>query len=162
PRTAEEPLKGRETRVENHTSSPLAVIKIVEYGQGVSAAFGAKLLADLGADVIKVEPAEGDLTRRCGPFPNAGASNLVSAKVATRPADPEKSGLFIYLNTNKRGVVIDLRQTEGQQLFDRLLRRADVLIHNVPPPERAALGLESAILRQRYPALIIAGVSVFG
>jgi crotonobetainyl-CoA:carnitine CoA-transferase CaiB-like acyl-CoA transferase len=149
--------------VENHTSSPFAVIKIVECGRGVSAAFGAKLLADLGADVIKVEPPEGDLTRWRGPFPGAGASSsLVSEKVATRPADPEKSGLFIYLNSNKRGVVIDLRQTEGQQLFDKLLSRADVLIHNVPPPERAALSLESAILRQRHPALIIAGVSVFG
>src|SRR5262249_29214388 len=69
---------------------------------------------------------------------------------------------FIYLNTNKRGVVIDLTRAEGQQIFDRLISRADVLIHDVPPSERATLGLESVVLRERHPALIIAGVSVFG
>ena len=72
--------------------NPFNAIKVVECGEGVSAAFGTKLLADLGAEVIKVESPEGDLTRRHGPFPQ-------------NQADQEKSGLFIYLNTNKDGVV---------------------------------------------------------
>jgi crotonobetainyl-CoA:carnitine CoA-transferase CaiB-like acyl-CoA transferase len=135
--------------VENNTSSPFKAIKIVECGQGVSAAFGAKLLADLGADVIKVEPPEGDLTRRSGPFPQG-------------QLDSEKSGVFIYLNTNKRGVVIDLKRPEGRQLLSELLNRADVMLHNVLPSERGATGLDSAVLRARHPRLIVAAISVFG
>src|SRR6266446_5025514 len=102
----------------------IGALRVVECGQGVSAAFGAKMIADLGAEVIKVEPPGGDLARRRGPFPGDRA-------------DPEKSGIFIYLNTNKRGVVADLTRPEGRELLAKLLADADVLIHNVPPPERA-------------------------
>jgi crotonobetainyl-CoA:carnitine CoA-transferase CaiB-like acyl-CoA transferase len=135
--------------VANNSSSPFAALKIVECGQGVSAAFGAKLLADLGAQVIKVEAPEGDLTRRRGPFPPGSE-------------DPEKSGTFIYLNTNKRGITVDLAQAAGQQLLSELLNRADILIHNVPPAQRAAWGLENAALLGRHPRLIVAAISVFG
>jgi crotonobetainyl-CoA:carnitine CoA-transferase CaiB-like acyl-CoA transferase len=137
--------------VENNAPSPFDAIKIVECGQGVSAAFGAKLLADLGADVIKIEPPDGDLTRRRGPFPQKSGRE-----------DPEKSGLFIYLNTNKRGVVIDSRRADGQRLLAELLNRADILLHNVPPSARAAWGLESAVLRADHPRLIVAAISIFG
>jgi len=154
--------------VENNTSSPFKAIKIVECGQGVSAAFGAKLLADLGADVIKVEPPEGDLTRRRGPFPQnreAASPDLQTSNPlpqGSRPPDSEGSGMFIYLNTNKRGVVIDLNRAEGRQLLTELLNRADVLVHNVPPSERGATGLESAALRARHPRLIVVAISIFG
>jgi crotonobetainyl-CoA:carnitine CoA-transferase CaiB-like acyl-CoA transferase len=114
--------------VENQARNPFRTIRIVECGEGVSAAFGAKLLADLGAEVIKIESPAGDLTRRRGPFPNS-------------EADPEKSGLFIYLNANKRGVVADLTRDDGRASLHNLLASADVLIHNVAPPERAARGL---------------------
>jgi crotonobetainyl-CoA:carnitine CoA-transferase CaiB-like acyl-CoA transferase len=134
--------------VESNNSSPFRAIKVVECGQGVSAAFGVKLMADLGADVIKVEPPEGDLTRGRGPFPGQ--------------PDPEKSGLFIYLNANKRGIVLDLKRVEGRQLLAQLLERADVLLHNVPPAERPATGLDSATLCARHPQLIVAAISVFG
>src|SRR5205807_1152669 len=116
----------------------LGGIRIVECGEGVSAAYGAKMIADLGADVVKVEPPGGDLTRRRGPFPG------------DRP-DPEKSGLFIYLNTNKRGATADLRTAEGRALLDRLLADADILIHNVPPAERAQSGLDSRELCIKHP-----------
>ena len=79
--------------MENNTSSPFKAIKIVECGQGVSAAFGAKLLADLGADVIKVEPPEGDLTRRRGPFPQdreAASPDLQTSNPA--PARKQTAG----------------------------------------------------------------------
>jgi crotonobetainyl-CoA:carnitine CoA-transferase CaiB-like acyl-CoA transferase len=135
--------------VEANSHSPFNAIKIVECGEGISAAFGAKLIADLGAEVIKVEPPGGDLTRRRGPFPND-------------QSDPEKSGLFVYLNANKRGVVADLTRPEGQLLFDSLLNRADILIHNVAPAERAARGLESTALCAKYPRLIVTSVSMFG
>jgi len=131
------------------SGSPFGAIKVIECGEGISAAFGAKLLADLGADVIKLEPPAGDLTRRRGPFPN---DNF----------DPEKSGLFVYLNTNKRGVVADLTHPDGRQLLSRLLVNADVLLHDVAPPERARQSLESAALSTRYPRLVVAAISTFG
>jgi crotonobetainyl-CoA:carnitine CoA-transferase CaiB-like acyl-CoA transferase len=127
----------------------LGALRVVECGQGVSAAFGAKMIADLGAEVIKVESPSGDLTRRRGPFPK------------DKP-DPEKSGLFVYLNTNKRGVTADLGRPEGRELLDRLLEKADILIHNVPPYERANQGLDSAALCAKYPGLIVASISMYG
>jgi crotonobetainyl-CoA:carnitine CoA-transferase CaiB-like acyl-CoA transferase len=139
--------------VENNTSSPFKALKVIECGQGVAAAFGAKLLADLGADVIKVEPPEGDFTRLRGPFPGTGSSER---------QDSDKSGLFIYLNTNKRAVVIDLKRAEGRQLLSELLNRADVLLHNVPPSDRDGMGLDSGMLRARHPRLILAAISIFG
>jgi crotonobetainyl-CoA:carnitine CoA-transferase CaiB-like acyl-CoA transferase len=127
----------------------IGALRVVECGQGVSAAFGAKMIADLGAEVIKVEPPGGDVTRRRGPFPND-------------QADPEKSGLFVYLNTNKRGVTADLGKPEGRELLGRLLEKADILIHNVPPYERANHGLDSAALCAKYPGLIVASISMYG
>ena len=124
-------------------------LKVVECGQGVSAAFGAKMLADLGAEVIKVEPPEGDLTRRRGPFPHD-------------EPDPEKSGLFIYLNSNKKGITLDLSLDKGRDALQRLLAKRDVLIHNVPPPERARVGLEGGVLTARFPSLIVTSISPFG
>lgn len=135
--------------MEPNNQSPFRAIRIVECGQGISAAFATKLLADLGADVIKVEPPEGDLTRRRGPFPGS------------TPAT-EKSGLFTYLNLNKRGVVADLTKPRGRHLLSRLLESADILIHNVPPPGRSAQGLQSETLRSDYPRLVLAAISIFG
>ena len=135
--------------MDKQNGSPFAAIKVVECGEGIQAAFAAKMLADVGAEVVKVEPPGGDLTRRRGPFPN------------DQP-DPEKSGIYIYLNTNKRGVVADLTRPEGRELLDKLLAGADLLIHNVPPPDRAAHGLISADLCARYPKLIVTSIAIFG
>ena len=135
--------------MENQTRSPFGALKVVECGEGISAAFGAKMLADIGAEVVKVEAPSGDLTRRRGPFPG------------DKP-DPEKSGLFIYLNANKRGVVTDLKHPDGRELLAKLLAGADVLIHNVAPADRAAHGLASAALCAKYPKLIVAAISMFG
>ena len=132
----------------DNNQSPFRALRVIECGQGISAAFATKLLADLGADVIKVEPPEGDLTRRRGPF-------------AGEP-DAEKSGLFVYLNVNKRGVIIDLTAAAGQQSFSHLLGSADILIHNVAPPLRSKHSLDSAMLTKQYPRLVIAAISIFG
>ena len=135
--------------MQSNNQSPFGALKIIEYGEGISAAFATKLLADLGADVIKVEPPDGDLTRRRGPFPGD-------------KQDPEKSGLFAYLNVNKRGVTAGLTEPGGRELFSRLLQPADILIHNVAPPARAGQGLESVPLSAQYPRLVIAAISIFG
>jgi crotonobetainyl-CoA:carnitine CoA-transferase CaiB-like acyl-CoA transferase len=107
------------------------------------------MIGDLGADVIKIEPPGGDLTRRRGPFPG------------DRP-DPEKSGLFIYLNTNKRSVTADLHTREGREFLGRLLASADILIHNVAPADRSASGLDSAELCAEFPELIVTSISMYG
>jgi crotonobetainyl-CoA:carnitine CoA-transferase CaiB-like acyl-CoA transferase len=135
--------------VDKNAKTPFSALKVVECGQGISAAFGAKMLADIGAEVIKVEPPGGDLARRRGPYPED-------------KEDSEKSGIFIYLNTNKRGVVADLTRSEGRELLTKLVADADVLIHNVPPSERAAQGLDSAALCAAYPKLIVTSISIFG
>jgi|YelNatPaOPRAMG01_1025707.scaffolds.fasta_scaffold08630_3 crotonobetainyl-CoA:carnitine CoA-transferase CaiB-like acyl-CoA transferase len=129
--------------------SPFGAIRVVECGAGVSAAFAARMLADLGAEVVKVEPPEGDWTRRRGPFPKD-------------EPDPEKSALYAYLNINKRGVVADLTRAEGRELLGRLLERADILLHNVAPAERAGQGLESGALCAAYPRLIVTSISMYG
>ncbi len=124
-------------------------ISVVECGDGISASFAARLMADLGADVVKVEAPQGDSVRARGPFPS------------DRP-DPEKSGLFIYLTASKRGVTIDLSQSEGRALLMGLLRDADVLLHNVHPSDRGAMGLDGARIAALCPRLIITTISPFG
>jgi len=116
----------------------------------VSAAYATKLLADLGADVVKVEAARsGDSARRRGPFPRG-------------VADPEKSGLFLYLNTNKRGVTLDLSQAGGRTLLGDLVAGADLLIHNHHPSEMMSLGLDYDVLSQRNPNLVMVSIAPFG
>jgi crotonobetainyl-CoA:carnitine CoA-transferase CaiB-like acyl-CoA transferase len=131
------------------TRLALAGVRVVETGQGVAAAFGAKLMALLGADVIKIEPPEGDPARRRGPFP------------ADVP-DPEKSGFFQYLNTGKRGITLDLTKAPPPALLRQLLERADILIHDVPPAARADWGLETEALCREHPQLIVTSISAYG
>ncbi len=106
-------------------------VKVVELGNMVSAAYATKLMADLGADVVKVEEPTGDTARQRGPFPGG-------------TPDPEKSGLFLYLNTNKRGVTLDLRQDIEKLLH--LVSQADILVQNYPPAQMAALGIDYAAI----------------
>ncbi len=93
-------------------------LRIVELGSGISAAFAARLLADWGADVIKIEDPGGDAARRAGPFPG------------DRP-HPEHSGLFLYLNFNKRGVTLDASTEDGRNTLKALLADADAVIENL-------------------------------
>ena len=128
----------------------LAGLRVVEVGEWVSAPFAAKLFADFGADVVKVEPpGAGDPARTDGPFPDG------------RP-DPECSGLFLYLNTNKRGVQLDLEGGAGRASLERLLAGADLLITNLPRPRLTRAGLEPGALRDRHPGLIVTTITPFG
>jgi len=121
-------------------------LRVVELGSGIQAAFGARLLADFGADVIKVEPpATGDASRRAGPFP-AGV------------ADTERSGLFLYLNFGKRGVTLDPRTTKGAQLLAGLLAEADIVIENLGAGEFDRILPESARPRR----LVVCSISHYG
>ncbi len=125
-------------------------VRVVELGQGVSAPFCARLLADYGAEVIKVEPpGGGDVARSWGPFP------------ADEP-HPEKSGLFFSLNTNKRSVTLDPGSEHGRELLWKLLERADAFVENNPPARMREWGLDPASLRARFPKLLTVSITPFG
>jgi crotonobetainyl-CoA:carnitine CoA-transferase CaiB-like acyl-CoA transferase len=131
-------------------TGPLSDLKIVEVGEMVSAPYASKLLADLGAEVIKIErPGAGDRARTRGPFPG-GLSH------------PDKSGLFLYLNANKLGVTLDLAQPDGFEIFEKLIAGADLLIHNVAPPDMDRVGLHYERLRKINPNLIVTAVLPYG
>jgi crotonobetainyl-CoA:carnitine CoA-transferase CaiB-like acyl-CoA transferase len=125
-------------------------LRVVECGHLAAAAYAAKLLADLGAEVIKVEPpGDGDAARRRGPFPGA-------------VPHPEKSGTFLYLNTNKRGATLDLTQPRGRTLLRRLAADADILFHNFSPPQMDALGLDYDGLAAANRGLVMVSITPFG
>jgi len=98
----------------------LADVRVLDLGTDVPGPYCAKLLADYGADVIKVEPLEGDPSRRTGPFPD----DL---------PHPDTSGLFLYLNANKRGITLDYSTRSGRMLLDKLIGWADMVIENNLP-----------------------------
>jgi crotonobetainyl-CoA:carnitine CoA-transferase CaiB-like acyl-CoA transferase len=128
----------------------LAGLRVIECGHMVAAAYATKLMADLGADVIKIEPpGDGDRSRARGPFPGG-------------TPHPEKSGLFLYLNTNKRGITLDLTAARGREVLTELAAGADLLVHNVPPPDMARHGLDFAALARRNPRLVMTSITPFG
>jgi crotonobetainyl-CoA:carnitine CoA-transferase CaiB-like acyl-CoA transferase len=124
-------------------------IRVVDLGQLVSAPYCAKLFADYGAEVLKVEPPRGDLARRWGPFPG------------DRP-HPEKSGLFQFLNTNKRGVTLDVSRADGRKILERLVAESDVLIENERPSRMRAWGLDYASLARVNPDLVMISITPYG
>ena len=127
---------------------PLDGIRVIDVSRVLAGPFATMLLADLGADVIKVEPPDGDETRGWGP-PWWGD-----------PAD-RRSAYFASVNRNKRSVVLDLRTDAGRSTLHRLLITADVLVHNYRPATAARLGLATAAIRARHPRLVIASVGGF-
>ena len=111
---------------------------------------GTRLLADFGADVIKVERlGSGDYARSLGPFPND-------------VPHPEKSGLFLFLNTNKRGITLDLKSDEGIEALKQLVKDADILVESFRPGVMASLGLDYDTLKDINPDLVMTSVSNFG
>jgi crotonobetainyl-CoA:carnitine CoA-transferase CaiB-like acyl-CoA transferase len=128
----------------------LSALRLVEYSTSIAAAASGKMLADLGAQVIKVEtPGSGDPTRYHGPFPND-------------IPDPERSGLFLHLNANKCGITLAPTSPTGRALLHGLLAEADVFLHNWSPAEAEALGLHDVQVRQHHPHLIVAAVTPYG
>jgi crotonobetainyl-CoA:carnitine CoA-transferase CaiB-like acyl-CoA transferase len=131
------------------SSKALQGVRVIECGGMVAAAYAAKLFADLGAEVVKIEPLQGDPARGRGPFPG-GLS------------DPEKSGLFLYLNANKRGIALDLGHPQGRAILSKLTATADLLIHNFTPPQMDELDLEYKELARTNPRLIMTSITPFG
>ena len=124
-------------------------IRVLDLSIEPAGAYAGRLLAQYGADVLKIEPPGGDPLRSWGPFPN------------DQP-HPETSGLFLYLNAQKRGVTLNLEQTTGRQVLLRLLGAADILIESFPPGTMAGWGLSEGELRVSAPHLVVASISAFG
>jgi len=124
---------------------PLAGLKVIDLSSVVFGPYCAQWLADLGADVIKLEAPEGDSTRQTGPG-----------------LEPGMAALFIGCNRGKRGLVLDLKTAEGQAALDRLLGTADILLHSIRPQKLASLGLDPTTLLERHPRLVYAGLHGFG
>jgi crotonobetainyl-CoA:carnitine CoA-transferase CaiB-like acyl-CoA transferase len=128
----------------------LSDVRILDLTRHVAGPFCTKMLADYGADVIKVErPNGGDVTRRMGPFPDD-------------VPHPEKSGLFLHLNTNKRGVTLNLKSATGKRMLMELVKQVDVVVENFAPRVLPSLGLAYEDLEQINPQLILVSISNFG
>ena len=130
-------------------AAALAGLTVLEYAGFVAGPSCGKLLADMGAEVTKVEPPTGDQARHLGPFP-AGA------------VGPETSALFLYLNTNKKSVTIDGSSPTGAELLRSLASAADVLIEDKPPGVMEASGLGYEALRKANPGLVYLSITPFG
>jgi crotonobetainyl-CoA:carnitine CoA-transferase CaiB-like acyl-CoA transferase len=128
---------------------PLEGLRVLEIGTFVSAPYCGKLFAGYGAEVIKIEPPEGDLARAHGPFKD-GIPN------------PETSSLFLYLNTGKKSVILDLATLEGRDEFLRLVELADVVLENYKPADMRRLGLTYEALSAVNPKLVLISVTTFG
>ena len=125
-------------------------VKVLELCSLVAGPFCAKLLADMGAEVVKVEPPiAGDEARRRGPF------------YRDRP-DPEGSLLFIYLNTNKRSVTLDPGSPTGRELLLELIKRVDILVEDRPYALLEEQGLDYRSLHKANRGLIVTSVTPFG
>jgi len=124
--------------------TPFAGLRVVEIGQFTTAPLAARHLATFGADVIKVEPAEGDSARAWAPH-RAGTSHF-----------------FVMSNGEKRSLALDLRSPDGLAEFEALLDGADVLVENMKPGSLDRLGFPLERLRSRFPRLVYCGISGFG
>ena len=124
-------------------------LRVLDLSQGIAGPLAARLLGDFGADVVKIEPPEGDCARRLGPFAG-GEPHL------------EKSLPFLLTNLNKRGVTLAVDRPEGAALLRRLAAETDVIIESFPPGYLAARGLDHATLARDNPALVMTSITPFG
>lgn len=116
----------------------------------VTGPYCVKILADLGANTIKIEePFSGDKARSRGPY------------LGDVP-HPERSGLFLFLNTNKSGITLNLKTPRGREIFSSLIKESDVLVQDYAPSEVKALGLDYETLTQLNPKLVVCSISPFG
>lgn len=123
---------------------PLSGVRIVDLSQVMAGPYCSMLLADMGADVIKVEPTNGEGTRTWPPYQNG------------------ESGAFMAINRNKRGISLDLKSEEGKKIFYDLVKTADVLVENFRPGVVKRLGVDYETISNLNPKIIYCSISGFG
>jgi crotonobetainyl-CoA:carnitine CoA-transferase CaiB-like acyl-CoA transferase len=126
-------------------SGVLEGIRVLDFGRYIAGPFCACLLADLGADVIRVEKLEGSEDRWTSPIAEGGEGSL-----------------FMQVNRNKRGVTLSLGRAGGREIVRRLVARSDVVVANLPPQTLQSMGLDYATLRAIKPDVILTTVSAYG
>ncbi len=128
----------------------LSDVRVLDLTHHIAGPYCTKLLADYGADVVKVErTGEGDPARRMGPF-------------FEDDPHPEKSGLFLHLDTSKKGVTLNLKSEAGKKIFRELVRGVDILVESFSPRVMPSLGLDYEKLEAVNPALVMTSISNFG
>jgi len=123
----------------------LGDIVVLDLSHALAGPFASTLLGDYGAEIIKIEPIDGDIARRWGP-----------------PFYGDESAYFVNLNRNKKSVAIDLKHPDGKALFFRLLDGADVVLENLRVGAVARLGIDYARARGRQPGIVYCSISGFG
>ena len=124
-------------------------LRVLEIGDLIAAPYCTRLMADLGADVIKVEPPTGDTARRWGPFPDD-------------VPDAEGSGLHLYVNLGKRSVTVNVDDPAGQAIIEKLLAWADVLVSNYPARRLESLELDPPSVQSRHSGLVVTTLLPYG
>jgi crotonobetainyl-CoA:carnitine CoA-transferase CaiB-like acyl-CoA transferase len=125
-------------------SGPLTGVRVVDCTTVVLGPWAAQQLGDLGADVVKIEPPEGDTTRQLGPMRNPGMG-----------------AFYLAVNRNKRSIVLDLKQDSARQVLRRLAEGADVLLHNYRPQAARRLGMSYETFRAINPGIVYVGTYGF-
>ncbi len=125
--------------------SALADITVLDLSHALAGPFASTMLGDYGAEIIKIEPLDGEIARAWGP-----------------PFYGDEAAYFVNLNRNKKSVAIDLKHPDGKALFFRLLDRADVVLENLRVGTVAKLGIDYARVRERQPRIVYCSISGFG
>lgn len=131
------------------TEGALASLKILDLSLDIAGPTCAGIMAGLGAEVIKVEPPQGDPSRRVGPF-------------FQDDPHPEKSGLFLYVNQGKKSITLNLETETGRDILCRLLPQVDVVVESYAPGYLAGLGLGYPEIERLNPAVVVTSVTPFG
>ena len=135
---------------ESEADGALADLRVLDFTHYIAGPYATKLLADYGADVLKVErPESGDGARRIGPFPDD-------------IPHPEKSGTFLHLNTNKRSITLNLKFPEAQEIVKRLVADVDIVVESFRPGQMASFKLDYESLRSINPQIVMTSISNFG
>ena len=138
------------TRTMSGAGQALEGVRVLELASGVAGPFCARLFADYGAEVLKVEdPGSGDPTRSWGPFPEDRS-------------DPEQSGTFFFLNTSKQSVALDPSSTDDRKALLALVDEADVLVTSHSTAEMEAWELGPEAIAERNPQLVTISLTPFG
>ncbi|HUV52055.1 MAG TPA: CoA transferase [Dehalococcoidia bacterium] len=123
---------------------------VLDLTHHIAGPYCTKMLADFGAEVIKIErPGSGDPARSMGPFPKDEPHN-------------EKSGLFLYLNTNKKSITLNLKSATGAGIFKNMVEKADAVVENFSPRVMPGLGLDYKTLKEINPDLVMTSIASFG
>jgi formyl-CoA transferase len=128
----------------NEAPGPLAGIRVVALEQSVAGPLASRLLADMGADVVKVEPSRGDFSRQWDSHVHGESSH------------------FVWLNRRKRSIALNLREPSDREIFDRLVGQADVLVFNMAASAAERAGLTPELLGARFPRLVTCQITGYG